>query len=1352
MNLTDEQKYKVLAHYGLKPWEGDLVEGPDGLQIVPYEGQVPETGIMGAFGKSALSNVPRIAAGTIGGIGAAAMAEPLIAKASAGATGLAAPLGPGAPLVGTAVHGLGSLAAFGVGNAAGEGLYDATLGGSVDDTIYGDARERLRAQIEHPTASRLGQTAAMAASFQFANPIKLAKALGQATKLGALSRGESFVTPESAGVLKDAARNIIGNTAGTGILQAFRNGEVDPKELLTTAAEGLLFGKARSLPEAFGTGIGRIPGAIGASIERMRAKKAAEAAPKTKAGTPPPLPPEAKLPPGARADEPVNRPFYTTADEPIGLQLAREDGRLGEQMGQAREQGLAARESQGPELPPAGPKSFEQAQAEQQAVQEKNLRDWQLRRALEPGKFTDNVPMEPGPDAPPLRREPLTDAEWMQKDLEGDRSPNRWQGAPTTAEGNFDINAERGALKRRGFEFTETPERMTTPEGRPVSGSFNRDTRQIQVSQPHMQKDTHVHEGMHAELLDMQNSPNQYVRKAAGEILQAAGQYTDPEEFLVELATARSRGARDQNPVMKYLSDNWNALRVIMGGKSPDRMARLLAERFDEMPGAPVNAPLKKSDDGAVRYQELTDKDSLVPASVLGKAGAEDEAVGRQGAKAYNEIDMMQGKISKYVEALKAYPQEVIDSAIWKRSKAGQMLTQPQFTPDEAAVNDIYQAAMNETAQLATTHGYPIEQKENYVAEMMSGRAARDFQANEEAFMKEHLPKFLDYNQQIFKGTYDPIDAEVYFREYMKGVRKSPNSIGSEFGALTKSARKYHLHDDIREQDMLRNFQRYGNRWARGVAIKQHIRNDPYVAGKLGYDSKVVHPSGAEAAATSSTAMQNLRASLEDTLFNEGRGTSGLSQDARDVVLSGQRVVNTMTMQTLSNLKNTILKAPMHMIHAQNPESAQALLDGTMRAYRDYYTQKAKAIEAGVIKPHIDPANDIDQPLTTKIARTLQKLGEKIYKWSGSEFLENWNRVQDFTIGEDLARVNIELQKVGDPAAQRFLEQFGYGADTNQPLEEQITRIARNYAKGVQGTYSGEGLPALMLKGGPVPMVLRIQRFGVENFNRTRQMVIQPAIKGEYGPLVAYVLGLAVTAPVVQAITKILSGRPSGLPTEQEIKNGKKNPLMQKTLNVMEMAQLVGAFGTAGNLAGSMAKNVRGGSQQLIGDPSINFASSVIMNSAAAIDALGKDEPVLGVLQEVLKRTVIDNMQMTRGLAVDRGLAQDQRNKNTFEYQTEQRAVPATQVIASSIRGNLFSDRTPIISPTKAKAKEGDAGALAQVPYKERAALDNYKGGYEDPQKEGEYQQYLLKTRGQKALDDYRTRRQVSKAKAQGRP
>lgn len=1560
MNLTDEQKYKVLAHYGLKPWEGDLVEGPDGLQIVPYEGKVEETGVMGAFGKSALSNVPRIAAGTVAGVGSAALAEPIIAKTSTAAAGLASPLGPAAPFVGGAVHGLGSLAAYGVGNAAGEALYDKVLGGSVDDAVYGDARARLRAQIEHPTASRMGQTAAMAASFQFSNPVKLAKALGQATKLGALSRGETFVTPESAQVLKDVARNVIGNTAGTGILQMVRNGELDPKELLTTAAEGLLYGGVRS-----------VPGALGASIERMRARKMAEAAElakKAKAGTPPPLLAGAKLPEGARSDEPVNRPFYTTADEPVGLQLAREDGRLAQQMAEAREKGLAARETQGPEAPAPEPKSFEQAQAEQQAIVEKNLRDWQLRRALEPGKFTDHVPTEPGPDAPPMRREPLTDAEWIQRDLEGEHGPNRWQGAPTTAGEPFDINAERGALKRRGFEFTETPERMTTPDGRPVSGSFNRDTRQIQVSQPHMQKDTHVHEGMHAELLDMQNSPNPHVRKAAGEILQAAGQYSDPEEFLVELATARSRGGRDQNPVMKYLSDNWNALRVIMGAKSPDRMARLLAERFDEMPSAPVNEPLKKSDNGMryqplhemfpdkfkqwfgdyetephrasqvvdaegrpmvvthgtkrsdfntfdmsrtpemgmhfgdpaqsndfvastpmgmqffesvnnpknylmhdpsrkdgifptylnirkpliapdkfgtdptdfirwlkqnslvdphfidaaaaqlksdnykhswdiikqglmekgydgikyqnlhegrpgaesnvawiafhpeqiksaignqgtfdksnhdIRFQELTDKDSLVPSSVLGKAAAEDEAVGRQGAKAYNEIDMMQGKINKYIEALKKYPQEVIDSAIWKRSKAGQMLTQPRFTPEEAAVNDIYQQAMNETAQLATAHGYPIEQKENYVAEMMSGRAARDFQVNEEAFMKEHLPKFLDYNQQIFKGTFDPLDAEVYFRKYMEGVRKSPNSIGSEFGALTKSARKYHLHDDIREQDMLRNFQRYGGRWARGVAIKQHIRNDPYVAGKLGYDRNVIHPSGAEAPATSSQAMQNLRASLEDTLFNEGRGTSGLSQDARDVVLSGQRVVNTMTMQTLSNLKNTIASVPMHLINAQNPESAMALVTGTMRAHVEYETQKAKAIEAGVIKPHTDPANDIDQPLTTKVSNRLQQVGEKLYKWSASELLEHYNRVRDFTIGEDLARVNLELQKKGDPSAQRFLEQFGYGADTNQPLEEQITRIARNYAKGIQGTYSGEGLPALMLKGGPVSMMLRIQRFGVENFNRTRQMVIQPAIKGNYGPLVAYVLGLAVTAPAITAITKILSGRPSGLPTDEEIKAGKKKPLVQKTLNVMEMAQMVGAFGTVGNVAGSLAKNVRGGSQQLVGDPSINFASSVIMNTAAAIDALDKKEPVLGVLQEVLKRTILENMQITRGLSVDRGLAQDQRNKNTFEYQTEQREVPMSQVVANSIKGNLFSERTPIISPTKAKAKEGDAEARAQVPYKERAALDNYKGGYEDPQKEGEYQRYLLKTQGPKALADYQMRRQKVKVTAQGRP
>jgi hypothetical protein len=265
-------------------------------------------------------------------------------------------------------------------------------------------------------------------------------------------------------------------------------------------------------------------------------------------------------------------------------------------------------------------------------------------------------------------------------------------------------------------------------------------------------------------------------------------------------------------------------------------------------------------------------------------------------------------------------------------------------------------------------------------------------------------------------------------------------------------------------------------------------------------------------------------------------------------------------------------------------------------------------------------------------------------------------------------------------------------------------------------------------------------------------MVIQPAIKGDYGPLVTYVLGLAVTTPAIMAITKALSGRPSGLPDDREIKNGKKNPLVQKTLNVMELAQMAGAFGTVGNVAGSLAKNIRGGSQQVIGDPSINFASSVIMNTAAAVDAMRNNEPVIDVLAEVLKRTILDNMQITRGLRVDRGLAEDQRNKNTFEYQTEQRAVPATQIAARSIMGNLLSDRTPIISPTKKKAKQGDQAALAKVPYKERAALDNYKGGYEDPQKEEAYQEYLLKTQGPKALEEYRTRRLKAKLTARGMP
>jgi hypothetical protein len=64
--------------------------------------------------------------------------------------------------------------------------------------------------------------------------------------------------------------------------------------------------------------------------------------------------------------------------------------------------------------------------------------------------------------------------------------------------------------------------------------------------------------------------------------------------------------------------------------------------------------------------------------------------------------------------------------------------------------------------------------------------------------------------------------------------------------------------------------------------------------------------------------MQNARMAVENTLFNQGRGASGLSDNAKDLFTGVQRIAYSLGMQTLTGLKNTVQKLPFHLIHYQN--------------------------------------------------------------------------------------------------------------------------------------------------------------------------------------------------------------------------------------------------------------------------------------------------------------------------------------------------------------------------------------------------------------------------------------------------
>lgn len=730
-----------------------------------------------------------------------------------------------------------------------------------------------------------------------------------------------------------------------------------------------------------------------------------------------------------------------------------------------------------------------------------------------------------------------------------------------------------------------------------------------------------------------------------------------------------------------------------------------------------------------------------VPMSIVDRAHKMSPATGKALADYHSATQAIYGRhFNVLLDQLRAFPREVVNSAIGKRLDAYKTKRPPVFTPDEARINDMYDRVMKASAAEATASGYPIQPEDWYVPQMFNETKARLAEREGKAFFDRELPLFHAHNRAIDPG-YDPVEGESYARDYLGGVSKAPNSLGSDFGALTKYKRQYHMPPEWIEPDFQRGLQRYGQRFAGQVAYKQFIEpNAEAMADLYGQTDNAITPQ-----------MQNARAGVEGVLFNAGRGSSGLRQNDKDLLSAGQQMIYSGAMQTATGVANTVQKTALHLgMAAQTEGGFQNLVEATHKTATEWETQRAKAIQSGLVRPGHDPSIIVeDAGPTMAMARTMRNVAQTARKYTGAEFLETMNRVHDFTVGEGLAEINLRLLAKGDQSAVRFINRFGAGVTQQMAHGEKVMRMARNYAEAMQSSYSMVGLPAPMLKGGVVGQLTRIQRFGWENMMRTHQYVLKPALyKGEYGPLLAYLFGAAVTAPVLAKIREAFSGRPSGIPTEEEIAAGKHPAAVEHILDVMQAAQLSGAFGLAGSTAGAVASNVRGGRQSIAGDPAVAFGVAFINNAGHAAEAVRQGEPGALVLAELAKRVFVDNIQVLRRFGTDEGEAQDRRNKAVFEYLNDQRHVPVGDMLNNLVFGGITPGRTPQISPTKEAARAGDRAALQRLTPEQRTALDNYPGGYEDADKEASYQQWLRQTQPPEKLADYQRRRAAWK----GRP
>jgi hypothetical protein len=999
------------------------------------------------------------------------------------------------------------------------------------------------------------------------------------------------------------------------------------------------------------------------------------------------------------------------------------------------------------------------------------------------------------------------------------------------------------ALERRGFDYDLTPDAIPMPGGRIARGSFEPTTGRSTISTSLANETTAKHEGMHGELQDMLLSGNPRLEKLAADMVQIAG-----EETLAEGGAVASNAQEKSNRLYRLLADNWNWLRTTKfggGDQSPDRLARVLAERFDfQAPGAVKTAgavggivkaqPLKinsaddaeefkhklwvvhdspdlledynvtkeqvsaliksipakgewdvpawakalvkgemqdhalvlrdiaddaksandlkeyrrinkqadRLEDSVAKFQEVTSPDEFtgaVPHSVLG--AVPDATVRKAGYDFQAEKRDIMGKVFNLAaeDFRKLGSGAALKSMLAKKSAAFDSGKPASYTPEEAPIAARWDQMLAESHALRTAYGISGNNLADYVPHMPDVAVVRAAEKNFPDFVTQWLPRFLSYNATEFgpasaQGPFDPADAAKYFRDYFLGASRAPNSeFGAEFGVLTKGQRQYGLPPEMR-QDTEALVRRFGERFTRGLVEKKYLKDNPAVAPKLGLDKSLGGVPEGEV-------YKNMRSGLAGQLAHQGKADPLSS--AGELYDAARQSVNTLIMQAPTGLVNTVSKLKDYgvVLSKDFENSLPALSKAITRTLTEYGALRRAAIGADVIKPGQDYIGENENLATVnKVARDIRQFNTQARKFTGAEYIEQFNRVMDYALGEELAQVYLEQHRAGNPKAKEFWDRFGAGIDDTMPDATIIKRAAANFVTDIQGSYGVEGLPAWLLNNSNRALVMRLQRFGWENMRRVQKNVVEPATKGDYGPLLTYVLGSAVTAPVIMALREKLSRRPSGLPTMQEVETAGASKAVNSVLNIMEMAEAAGSFGFIGNLSGAVAKNLRGSPRAAVMDPALAFGVSGFNNVLQSIDAAREGEPVDEVIQEALKRTLVDSSQNLRPFNVDEGEAQDQRNKRVFSQLTGRKETSAAEAGMGMLVGNMFGPGRKI-QPTMDKAKQGDRAAYQQLPPEKRRQADNYPGGYEGPEAERDYRTFMKNAQGPEALAAYLQRR-----------
>lgn len=636
----------------------------------------------------------------------------------------------------------------------------------------------------------------------------------------------------------------------------------------------------------------------------------------------------------------------------------------------------------------------------------------------------------------------------------------------------------------------------------------------------------------------------------------------------------------------------------------------------------------------------------------------------------------------------------------------------------------------------------------NYIP-FVPDRKVVDIVLNKKEGWQKLEKDFLDYHKKL--DLSDEKSREM-LNKFKRGFDKKDINLAEHFGPIDESA-GMGIPASWREKNLVDMLARYGERVSRRFAFNSAIESSPEAV----------------------KAFEALRGN--DAMKDVENDIAGIRPKAEIVRGAIGGVIRAGMLGSLTGAKDFTSNMTLGWQHMTPKQTLASVVD----AWSKMRDNLARTYELGINR---DSINSIELGTEGEggfgnVISALNRLKDVLSDVQGRTWLEQITRGQSFGQGKFVTIDNLAAFKAGNLSKQgrKFLDDFAPKDWSKRKLTaEEIDQTAARFVESVQGTYDARGLPTVATEGSLSPFLM-LARWNIEKTNNFVKYVVNPALQGNYQPLIMQTLGMFIGGAAVNKLVEEITGRKQKTASIKEIQEGEEK-LPAVAYKLMGLASASGYAGMLADLGRATMDLTYGKNKpQEYNNLLVDFAAQTTEDTANLVAAINEGED-LNVVVDYVAKMVENNFQLWR--ISQRFLSQEKQDKidraNKFRDLRTFNQLQGNDItdLRNAGRQNEFADRDAKEFKRESdlnKALEMVPGILKKIvedsegnPEKLRMKLRSLKGNSYQifpslesmPQTASEYYEFLVKTQSaeeaNKRLYDFLRQSAVNSMKSQSIP